>query len=438
MSVSLFNNEKDVFIVDGSRTPFLKSHGTPGPFKALDLALQASRPLLLRNDIGPDDIDEVIVGCVSPEPDECNIARLLALRLGLSHKTPGHTVQRNCASGMQAVDTGFRSIKDGYSNLVLVGGAEAMSHAPLLLNEKMTKWFSAFAGSKTLQQKLQRIAKLRPDFLMPVVALLKALTDPTLNVSMGQTAENLVYRFGITKNEMDAFALQSHMKLAKAQEDDIFGAELTTIYDIFGNFYNRDDGVRPKNSMEMLGKLKPVFDRKFGNITAGNSAQVTDGASFMLLASQEVVHRNGWYDRIIGRIIDCKWAGVDPNEMGLGPANAIQPLVHGNKLKCKDIDLWELNEAFAAQVIACMKALNDPEYCATEFGLEKKFGHIDYDKVNIHGGGVSIGHPIGASGARIVHHLATSLVARKEKFGVASMCIGHGQGGAMLIENTNI
>ena len=427
-----------VFIVDGSRTPFLKSKGTPGPFKALDLAIQATRPLLLRNKIEYDDIDEVVVGCVSPEPDECNIARLLALRLGLSHKTPAHTVQRNCASGMQAVDTGFRNIAHGYSDLVLVGGTEVMSHAPLLLNEKMTKWFSSFAGSKTLHQKLHKISKLRPDFLMPVIGLLKALTDPTLNISMGQTAENLCYKFGITKHEMDSFALQSHKKLARAHEEGAFDSEMVTIYDNWGKFYNNDTGVRPNNSMELLGKLRPAFDRKFGNITAGNSAQVTDGASFMLLASEKMLRKKNWNDRVVAKIIDTNWAGVDPAEMGLGPANAIAPLVLGHKLKCKDIGKWELNEAFAAQVLACVKALDDEEYCATTMGLGKKFGRIDLDKINIHGGGVSIGHPVGASGARIIYHLAQTLLASKEKYGVASMCIGHGQGGAMLIENTTL
>jgi acetyl-CoA C-acetyltransferase len=440
--MAVFNRKKDkgepVFIVDGSRTPFLKTRGKPGPFKALDLAIQATRPLLMRNGIGPGDIDEVVVGCVSPEPDECNIARLLALRLGLSHSVPAHTVQRNCASGMQAVDTAFRSISHGYSDLILVGGTEAMSHAPLILNDKMTRWFSAFAGARSFPAKIKLLLKLRPDFLMPVIGLLKALTDPTLNISMGQTAENLCHRFGITKEEMDSFALQSHNRLAAAQDANVFDSELTTIYDKFGKVYNADDGLRRDNTIEKLGRLRPAFDRKFGNITAGNSAQITDGASFMILASEGALRKHEWNGNVVGKIVDSNWAGVDPAEMGIGPAHAIAPMVKRNKLDCVDIQSWEINEAFAAQVLSCIKALGDEEYCKNSLGLSKAFGNIPLNKVNANGGGVSMGHPVGASGSRIVYHLAKTLVTNKERYGVASLCIGHGQGGAMLIENTQL
>lgn len=429
-------NKHDVFIIDGARTPFLKSHNKPGPFSALELSVAACRPLLMRNNISSSDFDEVVVGNGSSAPDECNIARLLALRLGLDHSTPAHTVQRNCASGLQAIDTGRRSIADGYSNLVLVGGVETMSRAPLLFNEKMTVWFSTMAGSKSLASKLKSIMQLRPDMFSPVIALLKALKDPTLNISMGQTAENLCYRFGITKEEMDAFALSSHERLERAQDEGIFDDEMVTIYDKAGNFYDHDDGVRRGNSMEKLDRLKPVFDRKFGNITAGNSAQVTDGGSFMILAS-EIGLRNFGY-RADAKILDVNWAGVDPAEMGLGPANSIAPLVKRNGLKCKDIGQWEINEAFAAQVLACVKALNDPEYCSTELGMDKEFGMIPFDKLNIHGGGISQGHPVGASGARITYHLAKTLMEKREQYGVASLCIGHGQGGSILLENTSL
>lgn len=440
--MTIFNRKRDkgepVFIVDGSRTPFLKNRGKPGPFKALDLAVQSTRPLLLRNNIGPNEVDEIVVGCVSPEPDECNIARLLALRLGLNHNTPAHTVQRNCASGMQAVDTAVRSISHGYSNLILAGGTEVMSHAPLILNDKMTRWFSSFATSKTVPLKIGAVLKLRPDYLVPIIGLLKALTDPTLNISMGQTAENLCHMFNISRDDMDRFALESHRRLEVGQDTGVFDDEITTIYDKRGNFYKDDDGVRKGNTLKKLGRLRPAFDRKFGNVTAGNSAQITDGASFMILASEKALREHEWHDNVVGKIVDTNWAGVDPSIMGIGPAHAIANVVNRNKLTLHDIEKWELNEAFAGQVIACIRALDDQNYCMNKIGLKKKFGQIPYNKVNVNGGGVSIGHPVGASGARIIYHLAKSLQTNNEKYGVASMCIGHGQGGAMLIENTNV
>ena len=427
---------RPVYIVDGARTPFLKSVGKPGPFKALDLSIFASRFLLLKNSINSEAIDELIVGCVTPEADECNIARLLALRLGLSQKTPAHTVQRNCASGMQSVDTGFRNIAHGYSDLILAGGVEAMSHAPLILNQNMAEWLSDWASSKSVIKKVKTLLQLKPEFLVPIIGLLKGLQDPTLNLTMGQTAENLAYKFGIPRKEMDEYALNSHHRLYNAQQNDVFAKEIVTIYDNYGTVYDNDNGVRGKNTLKALGKLRPAFDRVFGNITAGNSAQITDGASFVLLASEDALTKHNLTP--LAKIIDTNWAGVNPAIMGIGPAHAIAPLIERNNLKCADIDYWELNEAFAAQVIACIKALADVEYCIDEIGLTKMFGGIPLDKINIHGGGISLGHPVGASGTRIIHHLALVLEKHKAKHGVASLCIGHGQGGAMLLENTTL
>jgi len=294
----------DVYIVDGSRTPFLKAKGSPGKFKALDLAIQVVRPMLIRNDIGNDDVDELVVGCMNPNADECNIAKLLALRLGLNVNIPAYTVQRNCASGLQSIDSAYRSISCGQSDLIIAGGTETMSRAPLLFNDDMTMWLSEFTLAKTFSKKLSVLLKFRPKLLVPVISLLRALKDPTINLSMGQTAENLAYKFNISRNDMDAYSLDSHMKASISQNTNVLEDEIVTIYDTDGNFYNKDESVRSKNTIEKLGKLRPVFDKIFGNVTAGNSSPITDGASFVLLASEDALDKYGLRDKAIAKIIE--------------------------------------------------------------------------------------------------------------------------------------
>lgn len=421
-----------VYIVDGSRTPFLKMRSGPGPFKAADLAISAARPLLLRQPFEPDAIDEVVAGCITPAPDEINIARLIALRLGLGHKVPAWTVQRNCASGMQAIDSAWRNITYGYAELALAGGVESMSHAPILFGEKMVRWLSLWQAARSFDQRVKAIRRFRPAYLAPVIGLLKGLTDPTVGLSMGQTAENLASRFGISREQMDAYAVESHHRLARAQESGLMD-EIEAIYDVKGNFYDQDDGVRTDSSVEALAKLRPVFDRNFGNVTAGNSAQITDGSAWVLLASEAVVKKYNLSP--IARIVDTQWAALDPAEMGLGPVHAVVPMLVRQKLKPDSIDYWEINEAFAAQVLACVSAWQDTEYCKQAFGLKKAFGKVPHENLNVDGGGISLGHPVGASGARIVLHLANIMTRQKAKRGVASICIGGGQGGAMLLEN---
>jgi acetyl-CoA C-acetyltransferase len=232
---------------------------------------------------------------------------------------------------------------------------------------------------------------------------------------------------------MDALAMESHHRLAVAQEQGRLG-EIETLYDAKGNVYAHDDGLRRDTDMAKLAKLKPVFDKKFGMVTAGNSAQVTDGAALLILASEDAVNR--YHLPVLGRLIDSQWAGVDPAQMGLGPANAIAPLLKRDNFHVEDIDYWEINEAFAAQVLAVLAALNDESYCRQELGWEHAVGAIDHARLNVDGGGVSLGHPVGASGARIVLHLLHVLHQRDARRGVASLCIGGGQGGAMLLERS--
>ena len=422
---------KPVYIIDGSRTPFLKAKGKPGEFAAVDLALGCAQPLLARQSFSAQQLDEVVVGCMMPGPDEANIARVIALRLGCGKKVPAWTVQRNCASGMQAIDSAASDISLGKANLVLAGGVEAMSHAPVLLNNAMVGWLGRLAVAKKPLDKLKTFAALRPAHLKPIIGLLRGLTDPVVGLSMGQTAENIAHRFNIDRLSMDSFAVQSHQRLAAAQENGLLN-EIEALYDRNGHVYLHDDGVRKDSSIERLAKLRPVFDRDFGNVTAGNSAQITDGAAMLLLASEEAVKE--FKLPVMGKLIDSHWAGLEPAQMGLGPVHSVTPILQRNDLSISDIDYWEINEAFAAQVLACLAAWEDESYCKEELGLDGALGKLDQNILNIDGGGVSLGHPVGASGARIVLHLLNVLERNNAKRGIASLCIGGGQGGAMLVE----
>ena len=421
-----------VFIVDAGRTPFLKSRNTPGPFSAADLATASGRALLIRQPFDATDLDEVIVGCATPSVDETNIGRVIALRLGCGHKVPGWTVMRNCASGMQAMDSAIANIHSGRSQLVLAGGVDALSRAPLLYSDKMVLWFSRMAAARSSGQKLALFAQLRPQALLaPVIGIMRGLTDPVVDLMMGQTAENLAWRFGISRAEMDAYSADSHQKSVAARAAGHFD-EIVPLIGADGKVYAEDDGVRADSSVENLAKLRPFFDRKYGKVTPGNSSQISDGAAWLLLASEAAVAR--WKLEPLGRITDTQWAGLDPAQMGLGPVHAATPLLQRHGLGLNDVDAWEINEAFAAQVEGCLRAWQDADYCREQLGLDAPFGTLDRSKLNVDGGAIAQGHPVGASGARIVLHLLQVLRRKRAKRGVAAICIGGGQGGAVLVE----
>ena len=427
-------NNKDVYIVDGSRSAFLKAAGKPGPFSASDLAVSAGRELLKRQPFNADEIGETVIGCAMASPNEANIGRLIALRLGCGNTVPGWTVHRNCASGLQALDSAAKDIALGRHDLIIAGGTDAMSHAPLLFNDKMVRWFAAWFKAKTLGARLKLITKFRPSFLAPVIALICGLTDPVVGLNMGQTAENVAHKFGISREEMDAFAVESHLRLAAAYENGHMD-DVEALYDAKGNAYSTDTGLRKDSNVEKLATLKPMFDRKFGKVTAANSSQITDGSALLLLASADAVKKHNL--PVLGRIVDCNWAACDPAYMGLGPVYATAPLLKRNNMSLPDVDYWETNEAFAAQVLGCLKAMESEQFCKEELGLDAAMGSIDRSRLNVDGGAIATGHPIGASGARIVLHLLKVLKRNDAKYGVANICIGGGQGGAMLVENVS-
>lgn len=420
-----------IYIIDGARTPFLKARNAPGPFAAGDLATAAGSALLARQRFAPEQLDEVILGCASPSPDEVNIGRVAALRMGCGTQVQGWTVMRNCASGMQAIDSAMANIHSGRSQLVLAGGVDALSRAPLLLSDPMVRWFAGWMGARSLGQRLAMLKKFRFGYLAPVIGIMKGLTDPIVGQLMGQTAENLAWRFGISRDEMDAYAVESHRRVAAAQDAGHF-AEIVPLIDRDGSIYASDDGLRRDASLAGLAKLKPFFDKKYGRVTPGNSSQITDGAAWLVLASEAAVQQHGLTP--IGRIVDSQWAALEPELMGLGPVHAATPILQRHGLGLNDLDLWELNEAFAAQVIGCLRAWQDDVYCRERLGLPGALGAIELARLNIDGGAVALGHPVGASGVRIVLHLLQALRRTGGKRGIATICIGGGLGGAMLVE----
>ena len=418
-------------MTDGSRTPFIKARGKPGPFSPADLAVQCGRPLLMRQPFAPDAFDQVILGCANQIAGEMNVGRVAALRLGCGDGMPGWTVHRNCGSGMQSLDDAFRNIAHGDMDLVLAGGTEALSRAPLMLSDEAAGWLGQFQSARTTGERARALSKFDLGYLSPEIGLKQGLTDPVTGLAMGQTAEVVAHYFGISRWQADNYAMESHHRLARAQAEGWLDNEVEPMFAPDGTIHDHDDGVRPDSSIEALAKLKPVFER-FGDVTAGNSSQITDGACWMILASEDAVEEYGL--KPIARIIDSEWAALAPDIMGLGPVLSSTPLMQRAELSLDDIDLWELNEAFAAQVLGCLAAFADDGFCREVLGRDGAIGAIDREKLNIDGGAISLGHPVGTSGTRIVLHLVHALRRTGGKRGIATECVGGGQGGSMLVE----
>jgi len=424
--------KRPVYIIDGSRTPFIKARGKPGPFTPVDLAVQCGRPLLMRQPFAPHQFDQVILGCVNVIADEMNPARVAALRLGMGEDMVAFTVQINCGSGMQSIDTAYRYIQNGTSNLILAGGAEALSHAPLVFNRQAVGWYARLVSARGIGAKLAAFAGLRPSMFTPVIGLERGLTDPITGLNMGQTAELVSHLFHITRRQADEYAAESQQRLAKAQADGLLKDEVEPAFARDGSVFDHDDGVRPGSTADNLAKLKPAFERPWGKVTPGNSSQITDGASWIILASEDAVKEHNLTPKAV--IVDSEWSALDPAAMGLGPVYCSTALLKRHGLLLGDIELWELNEAFAAQVLGCLAAWEDAEFCKDALGLDAPAGRIPRDRLNVDGGAIGAGHPVGASGNRIVLHLVNAMKRLGYKRGVATECIGGGQGGALLIE----
>jgi len=394
--------------------------------------VQCGRPLLLRQPFPPDAFDQVILGCVNVIADEMNPARVAALRLGMGEAMVAFTVQINCGSGMQSIDTAYRYIQNGNADLILAGGAESLSHAPLVFSRGAVNWYARLFGARDIGAKLSALLAFRPSFFKPVIGLERGLTDPITDLNMGQTAELVSHLFHITRRQADQYAAESQQRLAAAQKSNTFAGEIEPAFARDGTVFDHDDGVRPDSTVESLAKLKPAFERPWGKVTPGNSSQITDGASWVILASEEAVKTYKLTPKAV--IVDSEWSALDPSVMGLGPVYCSTAILKRHRLALGDIELWELNEAFAAQVLGCLAAWEDAEFCRDALGLDAPAGRIPRDILNVDGGAIGVGHPVGASGNRIVLHLVNAMKRLGKKRGIATECIGGGEGGAMLIE----
>jgi acetyl-CoA C-acetyltransferase/acetyl-CoA acyltransferase len=426
-------------VIAGVRTPLVKAGANFRTMHVTELARVAMQQCLYRSGLSADQLDEVILGNVVMPADAGNPARVAALWAGIPDAVPALTVQRNCASGMEAVADAARRLAgrlgDDAPSVILAGGAESMSTIPLLFPASTLGPMSRLMRARNLWQKLSAAATLRPRHFRPIAGLEVGLTDPTCGMIMGQTAELLASEFGISRREQDEFALASHQSAAAAMKEHRFDSEICPVYvPSNGGFeaVTEDIGPRAGQTVEALAKLKPIFDRRDGTVTVGNSCQVTDGAAVLMLANGDYVEAEGLEP--LGYVRAYAYAGLDPSRMGLGPVFAIDRLLKMTGLKLSDIPLLEINEAFAAQVLACVKAMASAEFCRKHLGRDDALGEIDMARLNVNGGGIALGHPVGATGARLVLTLLLEMRRRDVDLGIAALCVGGGQGAAILLE----
>jgi acetyl-CoA acetyltransferase family protein len=413
----------DLHIIAGIRTPFCRAGTDFDDLTAVDLARHACTALLLRTGIDPAEIDEVIFGCVAQPPEAANLARVIALRSGIPASVPAATVHRNCASGMEAITTAHQRMAAGQGELFLVGGTESMSRIPLLYPHSASGKFASLSMARDMRKKVTAAAAFRPRDFKPVIGLQLGLTDPFSGLIMGDTAEILSREFHISREEQDAFAAASHRKAlatGDARADEIAAVHLP------GKAVIHDNGPREDSTPEKLTKLRPIFDRQTGTVTAGNSSQITDGAVALLVGSEKVAKRLGLEP--LGRLTSYAYAGCDPKRMGLGPIHAM--------LRCgrspEEADVVEINEAFAAQVIAVLAALRNPSKCGLDFAPVS----IPEEKLNRRGGSIALGHPVGATGARLVLTALQQLRESGGKHALTTLCVGGGQGAALWLERS--
>jgi acetyl-CoA C-acetyltransferase/acetyl-CoA acyltransferase len=428
------NQKSKVAIVGGVRTPFAKAGTQLKNCSAVHLGVTASREAMARAQIDRASIDEVVFGNAGTPANAANISRVIALRSGIPEAVPAFTVHRNCASAMEAVAQGALKIGAGLAETMLVGGTESMSQMPLIYGKEMTDLFANLMGAKTATQKLSILSQFRPGFLKPIVAIMEGLTDPISGLNMGQTAEVLARDFKISRTSQDEFALRSHQKTVAAQKAGKFNDEITPV-EIEGNystFLDKDSGPRAEQSLEALGKLKPFFDRENGTITPGNACPITDGAAALVLMNYDKAKSEG--REILGTLTAFTFTGCDPKRMGMGPIHSTASVLKETGLSLKDIEIVELNEAFAAQVIANVVAFNSKTYCTEKLGWNGPIGELREDILNVNGGAIALGHPVGATGARLILTCLLEMKRKNLHKGLATLCIGGGQGGAFLLE----
>jgi len=413
----------DIYIIAGLRSPFCRMGTDFAELDAADLGRHVCSALIARTGIDPGALSEVIFGCVAQPVDAANVTRVIALRSGVPRHIPAMTVHRNCASGMESLTTAAQRIAAGKGDLFLVGGTESMSNIPLLYSHTAAKKFAKLLQARTFAKKMAAAAAFRPSDFKPRIGLQMGLTDPFTGMIMGDTAELLAREYDISRTAQDVFAADSQTKALTAT--DARKREIAPMY-IGGRAITTDNGVREDSSVEKLAKLRPIFDRQSGSITAGNSSQVTDGAVALLVGTESAANLLGVEP--LGRLVAYTYVGCDPARMGLGPVHAIHQLRECHGLSPEQADIVEINEAFAAQVLAVLHELEHPK------GSAKPPVKIEREQLNPRGGSIALGHPVGATGARLVLTALDQLREKNARKALVSLCIGGGQGAALWLE----
>jgi acetyl-CoA acetyltransferase family protein len=426
-------NER-IAIIAGVRSPFIKSGTELRSLDADDLGASVIRKLILKSSVSVNDIDEVIIGNVAQPSKAANVARVASLKAGVPDSVPAYTVQRNCASGMEAISTSINKILVSQADTVISGGTESMSNIPFLYSKKMKSFFEKLMRARSFVNKLSVVKTFRFSHLKPEIGLLDGLTDPVCGLLMGMTAENLVREFSISRKDQDNYALESHQKAMNAVKSDFFQKEIVSVVvpSKTNIIVSADNGPKEDQSIEKLTKLRPYFDRKYGTVTVGNACPITDGAAMLILKKESEAKRLGL--DVLGYIRAYDYAGLEPHRMGLGPVYATAKLFKRTGISLADIDLIEMNEAFAAQIIANLRAFESDKFSKTYLGMDKKIGEIDVDRLNVNGGAIALGHPVGATGARLIITLLHALRDKNLNRGLATLCVGGGQGASFVVE----
>jgi len=416
---------RSVYILNGARTAFAKIGSEFKDVSAVDLGRAATVEAMARAGIEPKDVDQVVMGNIATPVDAANIARIVALRAGIPKERPAHSVSRNCASGIESVVQGARLIQTGEAEVVVAGGVENMTQIPFIYRDSVKNVMARAGMAKTTGEKMSAFAGMPwKDLMNPIIGLTEGLKDPVCDLNMGQTAELLAREGKISREEQDRYALRSHLRAAAAKakfQEEIVAVPVPPKYD---TVLMNDNGIRENQTAEALAKLKPYFDRRFGTVTAGNSSQITDGGAAVVLASEEFVKARGL--KTLGRVASWGFGGLEPERMGLGPSRSTPQALKRAGLGMKDIGLIEMNEAFAAQVLANLLA----------FAKDPELGPIDEETLNVNGGAIALGHPVGSSGTRLIYTLLREMRRRNVAHGLATLCIGGGQGASIILEAT--
>jgi acetyl-CoA acyltransferase len=422
---------RDVVVVDGVRTPYAKAGTELKDVSAAELGRVVVTELLARTDFDPAGLDQVIFGNIAQPPDAVNVARVAALKAGIPDRVPAFTVNRLCGSGLESIVDAHYRIAAGDADAIVAGGVESMSRIPLLYSYDSQEVFTRVFTARDLGGRIAAASKFRPRHFKPEIGLQLGLTDAVSGLNMGETAEVLAKEHRISRAEQDAFALRSHQRVTMGRAklaEEIVPVPIPPRYEAMAT---KDNGVRENQSLEALARLKPYFDRKFGTVTAGNSSQITDGGAAVLVMSASAAKARGY--RPLGKIRGFAFCALEPERMGLGPAVATPLALKNAGLAWADIGLVEINEAFAAQVLACARVFPSSSWHA-KYGTGGPIGEIDWERTNVNGGAIALGHPVGSSANRLVTTLLKEMRRRGTQFGLATMCIGGGQGGAIVVE----